>query len=130
MHVASGGHEVLQCPAEQSTLQAPPPQYVRHRPPEQSSVHEPEAGHVSAQLPPEQSVVHGDEAQVALQLPEEQEHVAPEQEALLRPAAVPGSATDGPPLGLPDVVVVPEPPHAQRVKAASVQVLSMIMLDQ
>ena len=83
----------------------------------------PDAGHASSQLPPEQSVVHGDEAHVALQLPDEHEHVVPEQEALLRPAAVPGSATGGPPLGPPDVVVLLEPPHAQSVMAASIHVL-------
>ena len=75
-------------------------------------MHAPDEGHVSSQLPPEQSVAHGGEAHVAVQLPEEHAHVLPVQVALLvREEAVPGSAIAGPPLGLPVVVEVLDPPH-------------------
>jgi hypothetical protein len=72
----------------------------------------PDGGHVSSQLPPEQSMVHGAAPHELEQLPEEHAHVPPEHEAFERAVPVPGSATGGPPLGEP-LLVLPDPPlHA------------------
>jgi hypothetical protein len=113
VQVAPPGHEVLQWPLEQSTLQVPAPQYVRQCPLEQPDVQSPEAGHTSSQFPAEQSSVQGDAWQVLWQLPEEQLHAPLEQGVDCLGVPVPGSVTAGPPLGdppPPDVLL--EPPQA------------------
>lgn len=72
-------------------------------------------------MPDEQSAVQGDAAQTLWQLPDEHAHIEPEQETLWRGVPVPGSATAGPPLGLPPSAPLPmvllEPPHAAAARA-------------
>lgn len=88
----------------------------------------PEVGQVSSQLPAEQSVVQGEDAQAAVQLPDEQAHVPPVHGVVLREEAVPGSEIAGPPLGLPVVVVVLEPPHAAIVEIPSTSVTKSVRI--
>jgi hypothetical protein len=118
VHVAPVGHDVLQWPLEQATLQVPSPQYVKQRPLEQSRLQSPDGGHVSSQFPEEQSIVHGELAHVLWQLPMEQGHMAPEHERFWRDALVPGSDTAGPPFGVPPgLTVLLDPPHATTIRA-------------
>jgi len=59
LHVAPGGHDVLQLPSVQFTAQVPGPQYVTQSPWVQFMVQSPDVGHRSLQLPSMQVMVHG-----------------------------------------------------------------------
>jgi hypothetical protein len=108
------GQEMLQPPAEQSTSQLVPPQYVRHPPEEQSRLQDERASQAQAQRPPEQPVEQllSEAGQVVWQPPLEQLQLPLEQSMTRRWSPGVGSGTKGEP-----------PEHAARASTASARPL-------